>query len=279
MVWAVPCDCTSVDAAERTERALSRARVPSRYRHCDFGNFETDNELEKFSRQQLEDYTRSLTEAKFVVSRFAKEYSPLEQENGQGLLLMGECGTGKTHLVVAALKDIIGRGCYGLFYDYGELLKEIQASYSPENLTTEMGVLQPVLDAELLVLDDLGSSKPSLWALETVAHILGTRYNANRPTLITTNYLDSDFQHRSRRDIPPQGADVRSKDGAPVSSSTYRRVVQLPSGEFIAEYAEDTLEQRVGKRIRSRLYEMCRTIEIVAPDYRKEIRNVSRFRA
>lgn len=42
---------------------------------------------------------------------------------------------------------------------------------------------------------------------------------------------------------------------------------------------EDTLTDRVGKRIRSRLYEMCRTIEISAPDYRKEIRNISRFRA
>ncbi len=42
---------------------------------------------------------------------------------------------------------------------------------------------------------------------------------------------------------------------------------------------EDSLTERVGKRIRSRLYEMCRTIEIFAPDYRKEIRHAGRFRA
>jgi DNA replication protein DnaC len=43
-----------------------------------------------------------------------------------------------------------------------------------------------------------------------------------------------------------------------------------------ATTTEDSLTERVGKRIRSRLYEMCRTVEIVAPDYRKEIRNVTR---
>jgi DNA replication protein DnaC len=38
---------------------------------------------------------------------------------------------------------------------------------------------------------------------------------------------------------------------------------------------EDTLTERVGRRIRSRLYEMCRTVKISAPDYRKEIRKAT----
>ena len=79
----------------------------------------------------------------------------------------------------------------GIFYDYRELLKEIQGSYNPESQTTELGVLEPVLTAEVLLLDDLGASKPSPWALETVGHILNTRYNEQRITLLTTNYLDS----------------------------------------------------------------------------------------
>ena len=101
-------------------------------------------------------------------------------------------GVGKTHLVVSALKTIVLRGHSGLFYDYRELLKAIQDSYNPENQVTEMSVLEPVLKAEILVLDDVGSSKPSLWALETVGHILNTRYNEKRVTLLTTNFLDSD---------------------------------------------------------------------------------------
>lgn len=247
MVWAVPCDCTQGD---RTDRALTRARVPERYRHCDFENFETDNEIENVSREQLLAWNRSLAQAKLIVERFAQEF-PLSSE--YGLLLMGPCGVGKTHLAVSALKQIILRGHSGLFYDYRELLKEIQDSYNPESQSTEMSVLEPVLKTELLVLDDVGSSKPSPWALETVGHILNTRYNDKRVTLLTTNYLDADANFASPQ--APRGAGMR-----------------VPS-------IEDTLTERVGQRIRSRLYEMCRTVEISAPDYRKEIRNISRFRA
>jgi DNA replication protein DnaC len=250
-VWAVPCDCT---AGDRSESALSRARVPERYRHCDFANYETDNEIEGPSRAELESWNRSLTQAKLVVERFAQEFSPIrEMQSEQGLLLMGPCGVGKTHLVAAALKEIVLRSHSGLFYDYRELLKEIQDSYNPENQSTEMGVLEPVLKADVLVLDDLGSSKPSPWALETVGYILNSRYNEKRVTLLTTNYLDADSAAAAPNS--PRMAGMR----APV--------------------LEDSLTDRVGKRIRSRLYEMCRTLEIYAPDYRKEIRNVSRFRA
>jgi DNA replication protein DnaC len=250
MVWAIPCDCTTAD---RAGHVLGRARVPERYLHCDFENYETDNEIENISREQLAAWGRSLAQAKLVVQRFAGEF-PVGGEHG--LLLMGPCGVGKTHLAVAALKEIILRGHSGLFYDYRELLKEIQDSYNPENQATEMGVLEPVLRAEILVLDDIGSSKPSLWALETVGHVLNTRYNEKRVTLLTTNFLDSET----------------AANGA--ASAPNPRVVGMR-----APAIEDSLTERVGKRIRSRLYEMCRTVEIFAPDYRKEIRNMSRGRA
>jgi DNA replication protein DnaC len=251
MVWAIPCDCTTGD---RTDRALARARVPERYRHCDFENFETDNDIENVTREQLTAWNRSLAQTKLVVERFAQEF-PMGNEHG--LLLIGPCGVGKTHLCVAALKEIVLRGHTGLFYDYRELLKEIQDSYNSESQSTEMGVLEPVLKAEVLVLDDLGSSKPSLWALETVGHVLNTRYNEKRVTLLTTNFLDSD---------------AATSNGGGVTAMPRVAGMRAPT-------TEDSLTERVGRRIRSRLYEMCRTVEVFAPDYRKEIRNISRFRA
>jgi DNA replication protein DnaC len=245
MVWAVPCDCTSGD---RTERALQRARVPEHYRHCDFESYETDNDVRDATPNQLAAWNRNRAEAKLIVQGFASEF-PVGNEHG--LLLMGPCGVGKTHLAVSAMKSIVRRGHSGLFYDYRELLKAIQDSYNPESQVTEMSVLEPVLKAEILVLDDVGSSKPSAWALETVGHVLNTRYNEKRVTLLTTNFLDSD--------AAPSGS---------VANPTPLRVAGMRSPTI-----EDSLTDRVGKRIRSRLYEMCRTVEIVAFDYRKEIRH------
>jgi DNA replication protein DnaC len=247
-VWAVPCECTETD---RQSRVFERSRLPRHYRHCSFESYDTDQYDREMHGGDASAWNRSLAQAKLLVQGFASEF-PIGTEHG--LLLIGPCGVGKTHLAVAALAEIALRGHSALFYDYRELLKEIQDSYNPESNSTEMSVLEPVLKAEVLLLDDLGSSKPSLWALETVGHILNTRYNGQRLTLLTTNFLD-----RSA---------AKEKTGA-----------VLPSGQKIPMYADESLEDRVGVRIRSRLYEICQTVEIVAPDYRKVIRNAQHFHA
>jgi len=228
----VPCPCTEAD---RKTHARQLARIPSRYKHCDFESFDIDYCCEG---PEAVKSNQSLKQARTLVEKFVIEY-PIGTE--RGLLLMGPCGVGKTHLSVAALRALVARGHQGLFYDYRDMLKQIQASYNAESQTTEMEVLEPVLKCEVLVLDDLGASKPSAWALETVGHILNARYNDNRVTLVTTNYLDGDS---------PRGP----------GSTVGRQPVR-----------EDTLADRIGQRIRSRLYEMCRTVVIVAPDYRSDV--------
>jgi DNA replication protein DnaC len=250
-VWAVPCDCTGKD---RTARALGRARIPNRYEHCDFDNFDTKLYDQENGPEYIK-WNHGLEQAKLVTEAFARDY-PTGSDTG--LLLMGPCGAGKTHLAVSALRQIVLRGHTGLFYDYRELLKEIQGSYNPESQTSELGVLEPVLTADVLLLDDLGASKPSPWALETVGHILNSRYNERRITLLTTNYLDRD-------DVPASTSNPRS--------------ARLPSGQAVSAAREDSLEERLGKRIRSRLFEMCRTVELTAPDYRREVRQAGRMRS
>ena len=138
-------------------------------------------------------WNRSLSQARIVIEAFARNY-PAGGETG--ILLMGSCGTGKTHLAVSALRQLMLRGHGARFYDYRELLKEIQASYDPDHPVSEMGVLEPVLETEVLLIDDIGASKPSDWALDTIGHILNKRYNEKRVTLLTTNYLDGSGSYR-----------------------------------------------------------------------------------
>jgi DNA replication protein DnaC len=242
--WAVPCECTGND---RVSRALARARIPHRYEHCDFENFDTDLWSDQPNAPA---WNRGLAQARLVVEAFARDFPAA---NETGLLLMGPCGVGKTHLAVAALRQLMLRGHRVRFYDYRELLKDIQASYDPDNPTSELGVMEPVLDAEVLLLDDLGAAKPSPWALETISHILNRRYNDQRVTLLTTNYLD---------DVEPATAPSR-----------------LPSGQTVSAAREESLTDRIGQRVRSRLYEMCRTVEVFSADYRREIRQAGRLRS
>lgn len=133
-VWGVPCDC---GAQDRTARVMARARIPTRYEHCDFENFDTDP---WDGAPEAPAWNRNLEQARVVVEAFTRDF-PVGTETG--LLLMGPCGVGKTHLAVAALKQLVLRGHDGLFYDYRELLKEIQASYNPESSSSEMSVLEP----------------------------------------------------------------------------------------------------------------------------------------
>ena len=142
---------------------------------------------------------------------------------------------GKTHLAVAILKQVIlTRGARGIFYDTRDLLKLIRSTYNDANKTTELDVLRPVMEADLLVLDDLGAEKTSEWVEETLNLIVNTRYNERRATIFTSNYPD----------LPP--------DSSP---------------------AVITLHDRIGFRMRSRLHEMCDFLDLEGADYRMLLSN------
>jgi DNA replication protein DnaC len=96
---------------------------------------------------------------------------------------------GKTHLSVAIVKEVIRRtNARAVFHDVRELLKEIRNTYNPVVRSTESQVVRPVMDAELLVLDDLGAEKTSERVEETLNLIVNTRYNQRRATIFTSNY-------------------------------------------------------------------------------------------
>jgi len=225
---AEACDCRF---EQRITALLQRAAIPLRYQHCSFESYEP-----RFTGADA-----SLGAAHFTARSFVDGY-PVTTE-GHGLLLTGSIGVGKTHLAVGILQSLITeKGVRGLFVDYRELLKEIQHSYNPQVFTTELDILRPVFEAEVLVLDELGASKPTEWVWDTVAHILNTRYNDKRTTIITTNYPDQ----------APGGS-------APVTAA--QRAMR-----------EETLGDRIGERMRSRLAEMCVVIEMRGADFRQRAR-------
>jgi DNA replication protein DnaC len=239
-VVALPGGGSKIETCEcrlqlRVSRLLQHAAIPKRYEHCSLESYDAG----------FPGADRSLGSAYFMARNFVDGY-PVTTA-GRGLLLTGSIGVGKTHLAVGILHAlIVEKSVHGFFCDYRELLKEIQHSYNPQVATTEMEILRPVFDAEVLVLDELGAAKPTDWVWDTVALVLNTRYNDKRTTIITTNYADQ-----------PPGGMANGSNG--VSRSV----------------RDETLGDRIGERMRSRLAEMCVVVEMHGEDFR---RNVARAR-
>lgn len=187
----VRCDCWR---AEMAERYLLEARIPQRYSRCELSTFEhdTDSQRDAFRR----------------ASAFVQQFPAVDR----GLLLYGPNGVGKTHLAVGILKAVMRtRGARGFFFETRELLKLVRDTYNRSVAETEMDVLAPVLKADVLVLDDLGAERTSDWVQETLGLVVNTRYNERRPTIFTSNLVDSPDSTDPRSFIFQLGSRTRSR--------------------------------------------------------------------
>jgi DNA replication protein DnaC len=157
-----------------------------------------------------------------------------------GLLLMGDPGSGKTHLAVAAFRAILAKGFEGLFFDYQNLLDRIRSSYDPASQTSDKEAYRVAMDKEVLLLDDLGAHRVTDWVEDTVTSIITARCNHRKPLIATTNLIDPDAGYVTYEGTGSGKVDHRT-----------------------------TLAERVGPRARSRLFEMCRVIKMPSlGDYR-----------
>ena len=207
----VRCDCWR---EALVERSLAEAGIPPGYRHCSLSNFEHRG-------------TNSLMEALRSTTTFAERFPIVDK----GLFFLGPPGVGKTHLAVGALKEVIAsRGARGYFYKTAELLQKIRNTYNARVEETEMGILKPIFDADVLVLDDVGVERPTEGVQETLAVLIDKRYSNQKPTILTGNLNDD------------------SSD---------------------AEGFFDSVQFRLGRRTRSRLLEMCRWVFIESYDTRE----------
>ena len=224
---AQPCDCRFQG---RTSRMEARTQIPPLYAAASFDNFVVPGPENPIARREL---TNVLLAVKNYVRDFPNESRP-------GLLLIGEPGSGKTHLAVAALRKILEKGFECLFCDYQGLLDRIRSGYDPGSNSSDKEAYRIALDAEVLMLDDLGAHRVTDWVEDTVTSIVTHRCNNRRALIATTNLPDGEA-----------GSMLMDKSAA--GGPEYRI----------------TLEQRIGARARSRLFEMCTVIRMpLIQDYR-----------
>ncbi len=222
---AVRCDCQKRD---RTREFFALAGIPERYRRCRLTNFSTANGNAEIRKLLL----RAHKISQRYVDRFFDSKQNRFRESG--LVYVGVPGTGKTHLAVAVLAELIERyGARGRFVDFTALIHQIQSTFDPSSAESKHQILDPIMRAELLVLDELGAQKPTEWVKDTLYLIMNTRYLQRLPTIFTTNYR-----------------------------------LEIKSGNN----AFQALAERISPLLVSRLYEMAQLVELPTWDFRREIK-------
>ena len=238
---AVACDCGMQD---RAERVIERAHIPKRYEHCDFESYSTDVGATASANRLAEKSQAPVAGIRSRLSRRRRKRTCYSWARLASAKRISPSPPSKNSFAAAtpASSAITANSS-----------KKSRPATTPPANPPKWAFSNQSARVEILVLDDLGASKPSDWVRDIVGIVLNARYNERRTTIITTNYYDN--------------------------PATEGEATRLPSGKLVMPTREDSLDQRIGSRMRSRLFEMCRTVEITAPDFRRESTQAGRARA
>jgi DNA replication protein DnaC len=182
---ARPCECRERRLARRRARGVASA-IPRKYRGV------------SFERPPVSDMARD--PARAAAYKTVKEFADGIDERldeGEGLWLMGDVGTGKTTLAMLVSKAAAEAGRTVAIYSLPRLLARIRRTYEADaGEQSYIEFFERLTSVDLLHIDDLGAEKRSDWVLEQLYAIVNERYEAQRSIVVTTNLMEDKLREQ-----------------------------------------------------------------------------------
>jgi DNA replication protein DnaC len=218
---AQPCACRHLD--ERIG-LFNQVGIPAAVAKASFESFRSWSPDHATARAAAEDLARKFRGDKPT----------------RGLLLYGRPGAGKTHLLVAILRQLsLERGVSGRYVEFMLLLSDMKAGFEAKR--SHMDILRPLVHVPVLAIDELGKERGTEWERSMLDELISRRFNSGLTTLFATNYF---------------------LEAQPHPEQPGRAVRNTRNAEFQRDAEAMTLAQRVGDRIYSRLNEMCTFVKL-----------------
>jgi DNA replication protein DnaC len=252
MEGVVKCECKIEDISPRL---LKAAEIPWKYADCRLDNYVTPPSREN----------------PYLASAFIKATGYVEnyviRSTAKGLLFQGSPGLGKTHLAVGIIRGLIETKSISCFFcSFAAELQKIRDSISTEKTLT---LPRQVYDAEVLILDDFGSQRWSAWVQDQMSNVISNRYNDAKATIITTNLLDKPSPERNELRIASMKKLGVMNHAGEIDLFAKARLEECGIRFTSVRDEPETLEDQIGDRLRSRLYEMCDVVQMYGDDYRR----------
>jgi len=202
---AQPCRCREQERLERRLQRLQHMGSLEALKRLTFETFMPE------PSHRSPDQQRNLRRAYDTAVHYA-------QETEGWLLLTGTYGCGKTHLAAAIANARLDIGQPVLLMVVPDLLDHLRTTFNPESEVSYDELFEQLRAAPLLILDDLGAQSSTPWAQEKLFQLLNHRYNAQLPTVITTNQRLEDLEPRLRSRL----LDSRLVDHFHISAPDFR---------------------------------------------------------
>jgi len=233
-----PCECV---VKRRGQKLLDAAGIPALFASATFVNYDVSA-------------NPSQQRARMMAMRYIDEWRTM---NGRGLLFSGSCGTGKSHLMAAMVRELtLTHHVSCAFVPVKDFLRDRRDEVSRNQVDSET---RRILGVDILMLDDLGSERMTDYSREVVSQIISERYNRGLPIVVSSNNplgppadVEDDYVESAE-----EAALLAERSPAAVAKSKdkFRKVV--------------TLGDRLGARSYSRLEAMCEVVHVNGPDRRK----------